>query len=64
LRFDRLAGRMAGGAVATSVDQWLRGHSNQPVFLPDATENAGKVPEELSEIVPEIARPVDVVAAD
>ncbi len=64
LRFDRLAGRMAGGAVATSVDQWLRGHSNQPVFLPDATGNAGKVPEELSEIVPEIARPVDVVAAD
>ena len=64
LRFDRLAGRMAGGAVATSVDQWLRGHSNQPVFLPDATGITRKVPAELSEIGPEIARSVDVVAAD
>ena len=35
LRFDRIAGRMAGGAVATSVDQWLHGHTLQPVFLPD-----------------------------
>jgi ABC-type transport system involved in multi-copper enzyme maturation permease subunit len=34
LRFDRIAGRMAGGAVATTVDAWLHGHSLQPVLLP------------------------------
>jgi ABC-type transport system involved in multi-copper enzyme maturation permease subunit len=34
LRFDQIAGRMAGGAVATTVDQWLHGRQNQPVFLP------------------------------
>jgi len=34
LRFDRIAGRMAGGAVASSVDAFLYGHSLQPVFLP------------------------------
>jgi len=64
LRFDRLAGRMAGGATAAAVDQWLRGHSNQPVFLPDATKRAGKKADEKSVLVPELARSVDVVAAD
>ncbi len=34
LRFDRIAGRMTGGAVASSVDAFLYGHSLQPVFLP------------------------------
>jgi ABC-type transport system involved in multi-copper enzyme maturation permease subunit len=34
LRFDRIAGRMAGGKVATKVDKWLRGGEYQPVFLP------------------------------
>jgi hypothetical protein len=34
LRFDRLAGRMAGGVVASSVDAFFYGHSLQPVFLP------------------------------
>ena len=35
LRFDRIAGRMAGGAVASTVDQFLHGRNNAPVFLPD-----------------------------
>jgi hypothetical protein len=34
LRFDRIAGRMAGGTVATTVDQFLRGGSLRPVLLP------------------------------
>jgi ABC-type transport system involved in multi-copper enzyme maturation permease subunit len=42
LRFDRIAGRMAGGAVATGVDKWLHGHTLQPVFLPDKKSSAGK----------------------
>jgi len=34
LRFDRIAGRMAGGSVATTVDAWLHGNATRPVFLP------------------------------
>jgi hypothetical protein len=34
LRFDRLAGRIPGGAVASRVDAYLYGHALQPVFLP------------------------------
>jgi ABC-type transport system involved in multi-copper enzyme maturation permease subunit len=34
LRFDRIAGRMAGGAMATKVDEWLYGHPLEPVFIP------------------------------
>jgi hypothetical protein len=34
LRFDRIAGRMAGGALASSVDAWLHGTATRPVFLP------------------------------
>jgi ABC-type transport system involved in multi-copper enzyme maturation permease subunit len=64
LRFDRLSGRMAGGALATSVDQWLRGGSTAPVFLPDAKRTVAKEPDELLEITPEPLRPVDVVVAD
>jgi ABC-type transport system involved in multi-copper enzyme maturation permease subunit len=64
LRFDRLSGRMAGGALATSVDQWLRGGSTAPVFLPDAKRAVAKEPDELLEITPEPLRPVDVVVAD
>jgi hypothetical protein len=64
LRFDRLAGRMAGGAFATSVDQWLRGHSTAPVFLPDTKRNVARKPVDLLKITPEPLRPVDVVVAD
>jgi ABC-type transport system involved in multi-copper enzyme maturation permease subunit len=34
LRFDRIAGRMAGGPVQSRVDEFLYGHALQPVFLP------------------------------
>jgi hypothetical protein len=34
LRFDRIAGRMAGGRVAATVDAWLHGRARRPVLLP------------------------------
>jgi len=40
LRFDRIAGRMAGGAVASSVDAFLYGHTHRPVFLPTRKKRA------------------------
>jgi ABC-type transport system involved in multi-copper enzyme maturation permease subunit len=40
LRFDQIAGRMAGGAVASTVDQFLHGRTNQPVFLPAKPKKA------------------------
>ena len=36
LRFDRIAGRMAGGTLATTVDAMVHGTTRQAVFLPDA----------------------------
>ena len=44
LRFDRIAGRMAGGAVATSVDAFLRGGTHRPVLLPDRKNARAKRP--------------------
>ena len=35
LRFDRIAGRMAGGTVATTVDAMVHGTAHKAVFLPD-----------------------------
>jgi ABC-type Na+ efflux pump permease subunit len=35
LRFDRIAGRMAGGAVGTAVDSFLHGKSRRAVWLPE-----------------------------
>ncbi len=35
LRFDRIAGRMAGGTVATTVDAMVHGTMRKAVFLPD-----------------------------
>jgi ABC-type transport system involved in multi-copper enzyme maturation permease subunit len=34
LRFDQIAGRMAGGTVAVTVDKFLYARNNRPVFLP------------------------------
>ena len=34
-RFDRIAGRMAGGTLATTVDAMVHGTTHQAVFLPD-----------------------------
>jgi hypothetical protein len=44
LRFDRIAGRMTGGAMATKVDAWLHGHSLEPVFIPARKRAIGKKP--------------------
>ena len=64
LRFDRIAGRMAGGAVASTVDRWLHGHTLQPVFLPDRRATKAKVPLPLvPELVPPAPAP-NVVTAD
>jgi hypothetical protein len=35
LRFDRIAGRMAGGTIATTVDAMVHGTARMAVFLPD-----------------------------
>jgi hypothetical protein len=39
-RFDRIAGRMAGGTLATTVDAMVHGTAHKAVFLPD--EKAAK----------------------
>jgi ABC-type Na+ efflux pump permease subunit len=55
LRFDRIAGRMAGGTVATTVDAMVHGTARKAVFLPDQspakkakTVAKAPVPEELA----------------
>jgi ABC-type transport system involved in multi-copper enzyme maturation permease subunit len=52
LRFDRIAGRMAGGAVAATVDSWLHGHSLRPVLLPGRKKAArGSPPPPSADLV-------------
>jgi ABC-type transport system involved in multi-copper enzyme maturation permease subunit len=59
LRFDRIAGRMAGGETQVSVDHLLHGRPMAPVRLgPDETKT-----EPHAEIEGEPARPGDVVHA-
>jgi hypothetical protein len=55
LRFDRIAGRMAGGTVATTVDAMVHGTARKAVFLPDKQTSrkakplaAPPAPEELA----------------
>ncbi len=67
LRFDRITGRMAGGAVATTIDEFLYGRTNRPVFMPvkmkkqeRATKTKDFSDDELSAPLPSI----DVVAAE
>ena len=55
LRFDRIAGRMAGGAVGVGVDSWLHGHAIMPVFLPKKKRAVGK--KAVSDLVEEVAPP-------
>jgi ABC-type Na+ efflux pump permease subunit len=47
-RFDRIAGRMAGGTLATTVDAMVHGTAHKPVFLPD--EKAVKKAKKAHEI--------------
>ncbi len=56
-RFDRIAGRMAGGTMATTVDAMVHGTSHQAVFLPDekAAKKANKQREAL--VLDEVATP-------
>ncbi len=51
LRFDRLAGRMAGGKLATSIDEFLHGRTNEPVFLPKS-EPWLKIGKRTAEAIP------------
>jgi ABC-type transport system involved in multi-copper enzyme maturation permease subunit len=64
LRFDQIAGRMAGGAVATTVDQWLHGRQNQPVFLPSKKKAATKKPGKPLAAVPRPVGSVEIVSVD
>jgi len=66
LRFDRIAGRMAGGAVATTVDAWVHGDFRQPVLLPARNAAPAEVASEAAqEEVAPVPEPVaDAVAVD
>ena len=64
LRFDQIAGRMAGGAVATSVDLWLHGRQNQPVFLPSKKKAATKKTSPTLVAVPQRVGSVEIVSGD
>jgi ABC-type transport system involved in multi-copper enzyme maturation permease subunit len=55
LRFDRLAGRIAGGAVASKVDEWLHGHPLQPVWIPSGDGVAGAKPAQPREAIADMA---------
>jgi len=55
LRFDRIAGRMAGGAVATTVEAFLHGRSRRPVLLPGRKRAPAKAPPTDSAELPETA---------
>jgi ABC-type Na+ efflux pump permease subunit len=59
LRFDRIAGRMAGGVLATTVDAMVHGTAHKPVFLPDerpAKKAKARVAPDLP-LVEELAAP-------
>lgn len=59
LRFDRIAGRMAGGALQSRVDEFLYGHALQPVFLPARkSKPKGKGKEKIEGEVKVEAEPV------
>jgi ABC-type transport system involved in multi-copper enzyme maturation permease subunit len=72
VRFDRIAGRMAAGAVATTVDQFLYGGPIRPVFLPSKTsrrnapieDSPADPPKAVLEELPKHIPAVDVVAAE
>jgi ABC-type transport system involved in multi-copper enzyme maturation permease subunit len=64
LRFDQIAGRMAGGAVATTVDHWLHGRQNQPVFLPSKKKAATKKTGGPQVAVPRPVGSVEIVSVD
>jgi ABC-type transport system involved in multi-copper enzyme maturation permease subunit len=66
VRFDQIAGRMAGGKVATTVDEFLHGRQNQPVFLPAKTRKVARTTEAGSppETIPHPLGSVDVVSLD
>jgi hypothetical protein len=60
LRFDRIAGRMAGGTVATTVDQYLHGRGNKPVFMPSNKKAVATAPTPSPDVIPQ---PVGSVGA-
>jgi ABC-type transport system involved in multi-copper enzyme maturation permease subunit len=64
LRFDRIAGRMAGGAVATTVDQWLHGRPDQPVFLPSGKTSWTKMWKLTAKELPKPVPTVEIVAVE
>jgi len=57
LRFDRIAGRMAGGTVATTVDAFLHGRSRRAVLLPGRKRAAAQRPS------PVVAEPLETAPA-
>lgn len=64
LRFDRIAGRMAGGAMGVGVDNWLHGHAIRPVFLPDKKRTVRKKPVSALEEIETPSHVASVAAAE
>ena len=57
MRFDRIAGRMAGGTVATAVDAFLHGPSHKAILLPGRQRRARK------SVLPDPAEPLATAPA-
>ncbi len=66
LRFDRIAGRMAGGAVAATIDEFLYGHNNAPVFMPSKkkTNQSADKEDVPADVVPAAVPGVEAMAAE
>jgi ABC-type transport system involved in multi-copper enzyme maturation permease subunit len=64
LRFDQIAGRMAGGAIGSSVDQFLRGGQHTPVFLPSKKKRTARKKAQPVDDLPQPAWPAEVAAVE
>jgi ABC-type Na+ efflux pump permease subunit len=64
LRFDRITGRMAGGAVATTIDEFLYGRTIRPVFMPAKKQRAAKSEELVDDDLGVALPPIDMVTAE
>jgi ABC-type transport system involved in multi-copper enzyme maturation permease subunit len=64
LRFDRIAGRMAGGALATRVDAWIHGDLREPVLLEERNAGPAELAFEPASEQPALETAADAVAVD
>jgi ABC-type transport system involved in multi-copper enzyme maturation permease subunit len=64
LRFDRIAGRMAGGKVASAVDAWLHGQPAEPILLAVGRKASLKAPSAAAAVAPGVTQAGDFAGAD